>query len=85
LEAKYFDSFVVFICGSDGLVTLDVAALHQIFTFDDVEKAWVAVERKPRSQYGVWENRSELTNKIANGTNPIVQAMNPRAAQLLRA
>ena len=25
LEAKYFDSFVVFICGSDGLVTLDVA------------------------------------------------------------
>jgi hypothetical protein len=85
LEAKYFDSFVVFICGSDGLVTLDVAALHQIFTFDDVEKAWIAIERKPRSQYSVWGNRAELPNKISNGTNLIIQATKPRASELLRA
>ncbi len=85
LEGKYFDSFVVFICGSDGLVTLDMAALHQIFTFDDVEKAWVAIERRPRSQYGVWGNRAELSNKVSKGTGPIIEAMKPRTSELLRA
>jgi hypothetical protein len=85
LEAKYFDSFVVFICGSDGLVTLDVAALHEIFTFDDVEKAWIAIERKPRSQYSVRGNRTELPNKISNGTGAILQAMKLRTNELLRA
>jgi hypothetical protein len=84
LEAKYFDSFVVFICGSDGLVTLD-AALHEIFTFDDVEKAWIAIERKPRSQYSVRGNRTELPNKISNGTGAILQAMKLRTNELLRA
>jgi len=85
LEAKYFDSFVVFICGEDGLVTLDVASLHQIFTFDDVEKAWVAIERKPRSQYTVWGNRTELPNKISKGTSLIQETMKSRLSELRRA
>jgi hypothetical protein len=85
LEGKYFDSFFVFVCGSDGLVTLDAASLHQILTFDDVEKAWIAIERKPRSQYSVWGNRAELPNKISNGTMIIQEALKTRPTGLRRA
>jgi hypothetical protein len=85
LEAKFFDSFVVFVCGTDGLVTLDVASLHRIVTFDGAEKAWVAIDRKPRSQYGVWGNRAELPNKIASGTTSIRDAIRSRARDLRRA
>jgi len=85
LEAKYFDTFAVFVCGEDGLVTLDMAALHQIFTFDDVEKAWIAIDRKPRSQYSVWGNRAELPNKVSNGTALIHEAIKLRSAELRRA
>ena len=85
LEGKYFDSFVVFICGEDGLVTLDVGSLHQIFTFDDVDKAWIAIERKPRSQYTVWGNRTELPNKISKGTSLIQETMKSRIGELRRA
>lgn len=85
LEGKYFDSFVVFICGEDGLVTLDVGSLHQIFTFDDVDKAWIAIERKPRSQYTVWGNRTELPNKISRGTSLIQETMKSRIGELRRA
>jgi hypothetical protein len=85
LEGKYFDSFVVFVCGDDGLVTLDVASLHQIFTFDDAEKAWIAIERKPRSQYTVRGNRTELPNKMANGTALILDAIKPRLGEARRA
>jgi len=85
LEAKYFDSFVVFVCGTDGLVTLDVAALHQIVTFDDVENAWITIERRPRTQYGVRGNRAELPNKVANGTSLIRQTMELRSCELRRA
>jgi hypothetical protein len=82
LEQKFFDSFVVLVCGSDGIVTLDVASLHQIFTFDDAEKAWIAIERKPRSQYSVWGNRAELPNKVSNGTTIIQNALKARPTEL---
>src|SRR5947207_718747 len=82
LEAKYFDSFVVFICGEDGLVTLDVGALHEVVTFDNVETAWVSIDRKPRSQYGVRGNRSELQRKVPHGVAPIFDAMNLRVREL---
>ena len=85
LEAKYFDSFVVLVCGTDGIVTLDVASLHTIVTFDDVDKAWVAIERKPRSQYSVRGNRAELPNKVAQGTNAIHLTARSRLHDLRRA
>lgn len=85
LEGKYFDSFVVFVCGEDGLVTLDVAALHEIVTFDDANSAWVAIERKPRSQYGIWGNRSELKNKVSNGTGVIHETLKLRLQEMRRA
>jgi hypothetical protein len=82
LEARFFDSFVVFVCGSDGFVTLDVGSLHQIVTFDgEVDKAWIAVDRKPRSQYTVWGNRAELPNKVANGTSAIHDAIRSRVRE----
>jgi hypothetical protein len=71
LEAVCFDSFVVFVCGDDGLVTLDVASLHQIVSFQDTEHAWIRVDRPPRSQYNVSGNRAALPSKVANGTSPI--------------
>jgi len=82
LEGRFFDSFVVFVCGTDGLVTLDVASLHQIVTLDDTENAWVAIERKPRSQYSVWGNRTELPNKIASGTASIHDTIKSRIREL---
>jgi len=78
LEAKYFDSFIVFICGDDGLVSLDAAALHAVVSFDEGETAWVAIERKPRSQYSVRGNRTELTRKIAHGVSPVFETMKMR-------
>jgi len=75
LEAACHDTFVVFVCGDDGVVTLDVAALHQAVTFDDSEHAWLRIDRPPRSQYAVSGNRSELPNKIARGTGAIHDAI----------
>jgi hypothetical protein len=85
LETKLVQSFVVFVCGDDGLVTLNVAILHHIVSFQESEHAWVRIERKPRSQYSVAGNREVLSQKIPNGTAPIhetiVQAVrNSRAS-----
>jgi hypothetical protein len=75
LEARLMQSFVVFVCGDDGVVTLNVATLHQIVSFQESEHAWVRIERKPRSQYGVAGNRADLQNKVPNGTAPIHEAI----------
>jgi hypothetical protein len=82
LEAKYSDLFVVFICGDDGLVTLDVATLHQVVTFDNGETAWVAIERKPRSRYTVRGNRTELPRKVPHGVAEIFEIMKLRLREL---
>jgi hypothetical protein len=75
LETKLLQSFVVFVCGDDGLVTLNVAVLHQIVSFQESEHAWVRIDRKPRSQYSVAGNRAELPSKIPNGTVAIHDAL----------
>jgi hypothetical protein len=67
LESRHFDSFVVFVCGDDGLVTLEVGDLHKIVGFEQSENAWVRIDRKPHSQYAVSGNRAELERKTANG------------------
>lgn len=79
LEAKYSNSFVVFVCGDDGLVTLDVASLHKIVSFKESEKAWVRIERRPRSQYGVSGNRAELPHRVATGILMIIESLRLRA------
>jgi len=75
LEARLPKSFIVFVCGDDGLVTLDLATLHSIVSFQESEHAWVRIERKPRSQYGVAGNRAELDHKVASGTSQIYEAI----------
>lgn len=71
LEAKLPKTFVVFVCGDDGIVTLDIASLHQIVSFEESDHGWVRAERKPRSQYTVGGNRAEFPNKVPSGTSPI--------------
>lgn len=75
LEAACHDTFAVFVCGDDGLATLDVASLHKIVSFEDSEHAWIRFDRPPRSQYDVSANGAELPNKIARGTGPIQEAI----------
>lgn len=75
LERKLPQSFAVFVCGDDGLLTLDIGRLHQIVTFQESEHAWVRVDRSPRSQYSVYGNRAELPFKVANGTSQIQQTL----------
>jgi len=75
LEAKSLQSFVVFVCGDDGLVTLNVAVLYQIVSFQESERAWVRIERKPRSQYSVAGNKEEISQKVPTGTAPIHETL----------
>jgi hypothetical protein len=82
LEARYFDSFVFFVCGDDGVVALDVGTLHEVVTFDNGETAWIAIERTPRSQYSVRGNRAELPRKVPRGVAPLLETMKLRLQEL---
>lgn len=78
LEARLPQSFIVFVCGDDGIVTLDLASLHKVVSFEQTEHGWVRIERKPRSQYSVSGNRAELSNKIPKGAGPIHELLRPK-------
>ena len=75
LETQYATAFVVFVCGVDGLVTIDMATLHDLVSFKETEQAWLRIERKPRTLYALSGNRSELPNKVARGVSPIIEAL----------
>src|SRR5437016_1677422 len=60
LETQMHRTFVAFVCNDDGILTLDVGVLHEIVSFQTTEHAWVRIDRKPRTQYGVAGNRAEL-------------------------
>lgn len=81
LEHKFPDSFVVFVCGTDGLVTLSFADLHTIVSFQESENAWVSVSRPPRTQYELAGNRGELRYKVARGISLILDTAKTRARE----
>ena len=81
LEQKYPDSFVVFVCGEDGLVTLSFADLHDIVDFQESDNAWVSISRPPRTQYELAGNRGELGNKVARGIALIPETLKARVRE----
>lgn len=81
LEHKFPDSFVVFVCGTDGLVTLSFADLHTIVSFEESENAWVSISRPPRNQYEVAGNRGELKYKVSRGIGVIPETLKARVRE----
>jgi len=79
LTTAYSDSFAIFVCDDDGVVTLDVGSLYEILSLQDSENAWVRIERKPRSQYSVAGNKSELPRKVATGISIIIDTIRAQA------
>jgi hypothetical protein len=81
LEAKYPESFVVLVCETDGLVTLNCIQLHEIVSFQETENAWVRVERPPRAQYDVGGNKADMPNKLPKGLGPVIEALRTRSKE----
>jgi hypothetical protein len=81
LEVKYPDSFMMFVCGDDGIVTLSFAELHEVVDFQQTDNAWVSIARPPRAQYAVAGNRQELDRKVARGVGSILEAMQARVRE----
>jgi len=81
LEHRFPDSFVVFVCGTDGLVTLSFADLHTIVSFQESENAWVSISRPPRHQYELVGNRGELKYKVSRGIGVVPETMKARVRE----
>jgi hypothetical protein len=81
LEAKFHDSYVVFVCETDGLVTLPFSKLHDIVDFQQTNNAWVSVSRPPRAQYAIAGNKDELDGKVVRGVGVILEMMRTRVRE----
>jgi hypothetical protein len=81
LEQKYPDSFVTFVCGTDGIVTLSCLDLHNIVSFQESEAAWVSLSRPPRAQYELAGNKGELGSKVARGIGVIFEILKARVRE----
>ncbi|MGM5021871.1 hypothetical protein [Tardiphaga sp. 367_B4_N1_1] len=81
LEQKCPDSFMVFVCGTDGLVTLSFSDLHSIVGFQESENAWVSVSRPPRTQYDIAGNTGELKYKVSRGIGLIPETLKERVRE----
>jgi hypothetical protein len=81
LEAKFSDSYVVFVCETDGLVTLPFSVLHDIVDFHQSDNAWVSISRPPRTQYAIAGNKDELNRKVVRGVGLILETMRTRVRE----
>jgi hypothetical protein len=74
LEARYPESFLVFVCESDGVVALSFAELHKLVNFAQSDNAWLTISRPPRAQYHLTGNRGDLDRKVSRGIEQILEA-----------
>lgn len=79
LETRYPESFMILVCETDGIVTLDCLQLHNVVSFHESENAWIRVERPPRAQYDLGGNKGELGNKLPRGMAQVVESLQARS------
>jgi hypothetical protein len=79
LTTDYPDTFVIFVCDDDGIVTLKVSDFYAIVNLQDTDKAWIRIERPPRTQYAVSGNRAELPFKVPTGILQVLETLRERA------
>jgi hypothetical protein len=79
LTAAFPDTFVVFVCNDDGIVTLNVSNFYEIVDLQQTDKAWVRIERPRRAQYAVSGNKAELSFKVPNGVFQVFETLREQA------
>ncbi len=75
LERNCVQTFTVFVCGRDGMLTMAFDDLHELLNLEESKQAWVRIERKPRSMYTVRGNEREHSRKIAKGISPLKEVL----------
>jgi hypothetical protein len=75
LERKHKGSYSVFVCGDDGVVTIEIAALRRLVPLTSTKQSWVRIERRPRSWYEVTGSRGILDNKVPAGVHKITDVL----------
>jgi hypothetical protein len=71
LQKKFPQSYLVLVCGMDGLVTVDAETLQNLIDAKSRAQAWVRIDRKPRCPYYVTGSCSENMKKLAAGVTEI--------------
>jgi len=80
LEAASVDSYIAFVCGTDGVALMTTEALRQLINFNSENVEWVRVDRSRRSMYGVHGPSGALPHKLAAGTGLILAALQNEVA-----
>lgn len=81
LGATRVDSYVAFVCGTDGVVLITVDALRQLVDLNSRNVQWVRVDRSRRSMYGVHGSSGALPHKLAAGTTMLLAALQNEMAR----
>lgn len=75
VERSYAESYVAFVCRTDGVVLVTTQGLRQLINFNSETVQWVRIDRARRSMYGVHGTSGVLPHKLAAGTTPIIAAL----------
>ncbi|NLR98870.1 hypothetical protein HGP17_18795 [Rhizobium sp. P38BS-XIX] len=59
--------FVALVCGSNGIVCLELSELRTVAAFRDEEQPWLRVARRPGSMFSVSGNLGSLGSKKRDG------------------
>ncbi|ERI13742.1 hypothetical protein O206_23395 [Ochrobactrum sp. EGD-AQ16] len=67
LRSRCISTFVVLVCGWNGIVCLDESELKTVASTDDNEQPWIRVTRRPRGMFGVSGDLGSLKAKKRDG------------------
>jgi hypothetical protein len=68
-------SFVVLVCGTDGMLCLSFEEMSALFISDDTTQPWLRVDRRKGHHYAVYGPTGELSTKKAGGLDPILREL----------
>jgi hypothetical protein len=75
LAELYSETFLVFVCHTDGMVCLTLGEAMQIFAVGGSEQAWVRIDRRKRQRYCVTGGLGELGSRKPQGLDPILRIL----------
>ncbi|MEQ1755167.1 MAG: hypothetical protein ABL973_13660 [Micropepsaceae bacterium] len=75
LQEQYSPVFVIFVCHTDGMVTVSLDEVTGMLATSESDQAWIRVDRRKNEWYSLNGGAAELSGKRPQGVGKIIQAL----------
>jgi hypothetical protein len=85
LTSRCKDTFIVFVCHTDGMVCVPLHEMQSVLEIGESDQAWARIDRRKREWYCISGGKGELASKKPRGLDILINCLDGQVLPTERA